>query len=91
MPPQTDLHYFGDEGERLPMMFNFRVNQNTFYTLATGNTKPLKDALLATKPRPPSAQWGVFLRNHDELDLGRLTPAQRAAVFAAYRGSTRLN
>ncbi|MGF6612822.1 maltose alpha-D-glucosyltransferase/alpha-amylase [Paraburkholderia sp. WSM4175] len=82
--PKTDLQYFGDEGERLPMMFNFRVNQNTFYTLATGNTKPLKDALLATKPRPPSAQWGVFLRNHDELDLGRLTPVQRAAVFAAF-------
>jgi maltose alpha-D-glucosyltransferase/alpha-amylase len=82
--PKTDLQYFGDEGERLPMMFNFRVNQNTFYTLATGNTKPLKDALLATRQRPPSAQWGVFLRNHDELDLGRLTPAQRAAVFAAF-------
>ncbi|MPW10064.1 trehalose synthase [Paraburkholderia sp. CNPSo 3155] len=82
--PKSDLQYFGDEGERMPMMFNFRVNQNTFYTLATGNTKPLKDALLATKPRPPTAQWGVFLRNHDELDLGRLTPAQRAAVFAAF-------
>ena len=82
--PDTDLQYFGDEGERLPMMFNFQVNQNTFYTLATGDTKPLKEALLATKRRPPSAQWGVFLRNHDELDLGRLTPAQRAAVFAAF-------
>ncbi|MGF6969776.1 maltose alpha-D-glucosyltransferase/alpha-amylase [Paraburkholderia sp. WC7.3g] len=84
VPPKTDLQYFGDEGERLPMMFNFRLNQNTFYTLATGDTKPLKDALLATRPRPPSAQWGVFLRNHDELDLGRLTPEQRAAVFAAF-------
>jgi maltose alpha-D-glucosyltransferase / alpha-amylase len=66
------------------MMFNFQLNQNTFYTLATGDTKPLKHALLATKPRPSSAQWGVFLRNHDELDLGRLTPEQRAAVFAAF-------
>ncbi|ACC74320.1 alpha-amylase family protein [Paraburkholderia phymatum] len=82
--PDTDLEYFGEEGERLPMMFNFQLNQNTFYTLATGDTKPLKHALLATKPRPPSAQWGVFLRNHDELDLGRLTPEQRAAVFAAF-------
>ncbi|CAG9216460.1 putative Maltose alpha-D-glucosyltransferase [Paraburkholderia sabiae] len=82
--PNTDLQYFGDEGERLPMMFNFQVNQNTFYTLATGDTKPLKEALLATKPRPSSAQWGVFLRNHDELDLGRLTPRQRSAVFAAF-------
>ena len=52
--------------------------------LATGDTAPLKKALTATKPRPATAQWGVFLRNHDELDLGRLTPDQRAAVFAAF-------
>ncbi|WP_025597640.1 alpha-amylase family protein [Burkholderia sp. WSM2230] len=82
--PNTDLEYFGDEGERLQMMFNFQLNQNTFYTLATGDTAPLKKALTATRPRPPTAQWGVFLRNHDELDLGRLTPEQRAAVFAAF-------
>ena len=82
--PNTDLEYFGDEGERLQMMFNFQLNQNTFYTLATGDTAPLKKALTATRPRPATAQWGVFLRNHDELDLGRLTPEQRAAVFAAF-------
>jgi maltose alpha-D-glucosyltransferase / alpha-amylase len=39
---------------------------------------------LRTKPRPATAQWGQFLRNHDELDLGRLTERQRAAVFAAF-------
>ncbi|WP_027214252.1 alpha-amylase family protein [Burkholderia sp. WSM2232] len=82
--PNTDLEYFGDAGERLQMMFNFQLNQNTFYTLATGDTAPLKKALTATRPRPPTAQWGVFLRNHDELDLGRLTPEQREAVFAAF-------
>lgn len=82
--PNTDLQYFGDAGERLQMMFNFQLNQNTFYTLATGDTAPLKKALTATRPRPPTAQWGVFLRNHDELDLGRLTPEQREAVFAAF-------
>lgn len=72
--PDTDFEYFGDAGERLPMMFNFQLNQNTFYTLATGDTKPLKKALLATRPRPATAQWGVFLRNHDELDLGPTEP-----------------
>ncbi|WP_031356748.1 alpha-amylase family protein [Caballeronia sordidicola] len=82
--PDTDLDYFGDDGERLQMMFNFQVNQNTFYTLASADTAPLKKALLATRPRPATAQWGVFLRNHDELDLGRLTPEQRATVFAAF-------
>ncbi|MEO7338212.1 MAG: trehalose synthase, partial [Caldimonas sp.] len=32
----------------------------------------------------PSSQWGMFLRNHDELDLGRLTPKQRQCVFDAF-------
>ena len=33
---------------------------------------------------PATAQWGLFLRNHDELDLGRLTKAQRETVFKAF-------
>jgi len=82
--PDSDLEYFGAAGERLQMMFNFEVNQTLFYALATADAGPLLDALAATKPRPASAQWGLFLRNHDELDLGRLTEQQRQAVFAAF-------
>jgi maltose alpha-D-glucosyltransferase/alpha-amylase len=37
-----------------------------------------------TKSRPATAQWGQFLRNHDELDLGRLSKKQRETVFAAF-------
>ena len=75
--PETDMDYFGDDGERMHMMFNFQVNQNLFYALASGDTRPLVKALKATKPRPATAQWGMFLRNHDELDLGRLEEKQR--------------
>lgn len=82
--PQTDMEYFGDDGDRMHMMFNFHVNQHLFYALAASDTRPLAKALYATKPRPASAQWGLFLRNHDELDLGRLTEAQRSAVFNAF-------
>jgi maltose alpha-D-glucosyltransferase / alpha-amylase len=82
--PKTDLDYFGKSGERLQMMFNFDVNQHLFYALASGDTKPLTKALEDTKPRPATAQWGQFLRNHDELDLGRLTNAQREKVFAEF-------
>jgi maltose alpha-D-glucosyltransferase/alpha-amylase len=46
--------------------------------------RPLAKALAETKPRPATAQWGLFLRIHDELDLGRLTKAQRDAVFRAF-------
>jgi maltose alpha-D-glucosyltransferase/alpha-amylase len=82
--PQTDLEYFGRDGDRMQMMFNFQVNQNLFYAFATADKGPLVHALKATKPRPATAQWGTFLRNHDELDLGRLTAQQRQKVFAAF-------
>jgi maltose alpha-D-glucosyltransferase/alpha-amylase len=82
--PEDDLKYFGADGDRLQMMFNFQVNQNLFYALASADVRPLKTALKATRPRPATAQWGIFLRNHDELDLGRLTKPQRQAVFAAF-------
>jgi maltose alpha-D-glucosyltransferase/alpha-amylase len=82
--PDTDMAYFGDSGERMHMMFNFQVNQNLFYAFASSDATSLSAALTATKPRPKTAQWGLFLRNHDELDLGRLTQRQREAVFAAF-------
>ena len=37
-----------------------------------------------TKARPATAQWGQFLRNHDELDLGRLEAKQRQIVFREF-------
>ncbi len=82
--PNTDLKYFGNAGERLQMMFNFEVNQHLFLALAIGDPRGLARALEATKPRPATAQWGQFLRNHDELDLGRLTESQRESVFNAF-------
>jgi maltose alpha-D-glucosyltransferase/alpha-amylase len=82
--PDTDLEYFGDDGDRMHMMFNFQVNQHLFYALAAADAGPLIKAMEATKPRPATAQWGLFLRNHDELDLGRLTDEQRQRVFQAF-------
>ena len=34
MLPDTDMQYFGDDGDRMHMMFNFQVNQHLFYALA---------------------------------------------------------
>ena len=82
--PSTDFDYFGDDGERMHMMFNFQVNQNLFAALATADSRSLAQALEATRARPTTAQWGMFLRNHDELDLGRLEDDQRQAVFDAF-------
>jgi maltose alpha-D-glucosyltransferase/alpha-amylase len=82
--PETDQQYFGDSGDRLQMMFNFEVNQHLFYAMAAADAGPLVQALEATRDKPASAQWGIFLRNHDELDLGQLSEKQRQVVFDAF-------
>jgi maltose alpha-D-glucosyltransferase/alpha-amylase len=82
--PETDMEYFGADGDRMHMMFNFQVNQHLFYALAAADVRPLVQAMQATRTRPATAQWGMFLRNHDELDLGRLDEEQRAHVFTAF-------
>jgi maltose alpha-D-glucosyltransferase/alpha-amylase len=79
--PDLDQQYFGDDGDRAHMMFNFQVNQRVFYALASGDTRPLQKSIAATRAKPETAQWANFLRNHDELDLGRLDDDQRQVVF----------
>jgi maltose alpha-D-glucosyltransferase/alpha-amylase len=76
--------YFGPAGERLHMIFNFMLNQRLFLALARGDAEPVRQVLRDMPPLPPTAQWASFLRNHDELDLGRLSDAERAEVFAAF-------
>ncbi|WP_229206927.1 alpha-amylase family protein [Dyadobacter crusticola] len=82
--PDESKQYFGDEGDGIHLMFNFFVNQYTFLALATSDTGPLIKALEATREIPERSQWAHFLRNHDELDLGRLTEEERATVFARF-------
>ena len=82
--PKETKKYFGSEGNGIHMMFNFYVNQYTFYALATADTEPLIEALEATRNTFPINQWAHFLRNHDELDLGRLTDEQRQKVFEQF-------
>ena len=79
--PKESAKYFGQEGNGIHMMFNFHVNQYIFYALATSDVRPLEQALEATRLSLHNSQWAQFLRNHDELDLGRLTDAQRQKVF----------
>ncbi len=82
--PKETRPYFAGGGDGLHMMFDFFVNQHVFYALATADVAPLVDALKATRSIPPEAQWAQFLRNHDELDLGRLSDEQRERVFARF-------
>ncbi len=79
--PKQNKDYYGDKGERINMMFNFWVNQHLFYSLTSGKIKSVADALNDTKEIPNQSQWGQFLRNHDEIDLGRLSKSEREEVY----------
>jgi len=76
--------YFGQAGDRLHMIFNFMLNQHAFLALAREDAEPIRRVMSRTPPIPGKSQWASFLRNHDELDLGRLTEAERGEVFANF-------
>jgi maltose alpha-D-glucosyltransferase/alpha-amylase len=75
--------YFG-EGDRMTMLFNFLLNQQLFLALARGDAGPIRRGVEETPSIPSICQWATFLRNHDELDLSRLTESERKAVFNAF-------
>ncbi len=70
--------------DRAHMMFAFGINAQLWLALARRDAEPLVEALRALPRLPKMAQWATFLRNHDELDLSRLTDEQRNDVMAAF-------
>lgn len=77
------MQYFGD-GDRMHMLFGFLLNQYTFLALARENADPLRHVFSILPQIPELGQWATFLRNHDELDLGRLTTTERDEVFQVF-------
>jgi maltose alpha-D-glucosyltransferase/alpha-amylase len=79
--------YFGDEGgsaNRLHMLFDFLINDAIVLGLARKSAESIVLALKSSPTLPDGGQWATFLRNHDEIDLSRLTADQRAEVFAEF-------
>ncbi len=87
VPPDELVKYVADRGgsgNRIHMMFDFLLDDRIVLALARRRSEPIVEALRNTPKLPPGAQWATFLRNHDEIDLSRLTADQRAEVFAAF-------
>jgi maltose alpha-D-glucosyltransferase / alpha-amylase len=87
VPLDQLAHYFHDEGgsnNRIQMMFDFILNDALVLALARRKAEPVVQALRDSVVPPPGGQWATFLRNHDEIDLSRLTADQRAEVFAEF-------
>jgi len=85
--PDQLVRYFGDEGgsaNRLHMLFDFLLNGRLMLALARQDPEPVIEAVRDSPRLPEGAQWATFLRNHDEIDLSRLTAEQRDEVFAQF-------
>ncbi|HEU5363698.1 MAG TPA: alpha-amylase family protein [Gaiellaceae bacterium] len=88
VPREQITDYFGRGG--LHMMFDFEVNQRLWLAFAREEAAPLVEALRDTSGIPGADQWAMFLRNNDELDLGRLPDDERRAIFRRFAPSKRM-
>ena len=74
----------GGPNDRAHMLFDFLVNPRLWLALARADAEPIVEQLRNPPRLPAMAQWAMFLRNHDELDLSRLSKEQQAQVFKAF-------
>jgi trehalose synthase len=83
--PKELRKYFGDrEGDEIHMLFNFTVMQAMYLSLAREDARPVRRALDRLPVIPADSQWAIFVRNHDELTLDKLSDKEREEVFAAF-------
>ncbi|OGF24617.1 MAG: maltose alpha-D-glucosyltransferase [Candidatus Eisenbacteria bacterium RBG_19FT_COMBO_70_11] len=83
MWPEDVRPYFGDNDE-FHMAFHFPIMPRMFMALRLEDRKPLLDIIERTPPIPEACQWGVFLRNHDELTLEMVTDVERDYMYDEY-------
>ncbi|NBE93447.1 trehalose synthase [Nonomuraea sp. KC401] len=85
LPYEDLMSYFGEGlGDQVTVCFDFVGMQQAWLSMARGDARPLA-AALRERPNPPKdCQWAMFLRNHDELTLDKLTEEERQEIFAAF-------
>ena len=86
----TDVRpYFGD-GDECHMAFHFPLMPRIYMALRQEDRLPITDIMAQTPDIPDSCQWGLFLRNHDELTLEMVTDDERDYMYLAYSADPRM-
>lgn len=85
-PPQKLLPYF-NKGDECNMAFNFPVMVDIFNAIRKGDGTDLLKAVERTPELPDGCQWGLFLRNHDELSPKLHLPEGEHEAFLDYYAS----
>ena len=81
--PEDSVAYFGD-GDECHMAFHFPVMPRLFMSIRMEDRFPVIDILDQTPAIPETAQWALFLRNHDELTLEMVTDEERDYMYRVY-------
>ena len=89
MWPEDVREYFGEDDE-CHMAYHFPLMPRMYLAIAQEDRHPVVEILQQTPEISPNCQWAIFLRNHDELDLGRLSESQRADTFKAFAPEERM-
>ena len=81
--PEDMVSYFGT-GDECHMAFHFPLMPRLYMAVHQEDRFPILDVLAQTPAIPDNCQWGLFLRNHDELTLAMVTDEERDDLWRAY-------
>ena len=87
--PADVVDYFGD-GDECHMCFHFPLMPRMFMAVRREQRHPITEILAQTPEIPDGCQWGIFLRNHDELTLEMVTDEERDYMYAEYANDPRM-
>ncbi|WP_035860597.1 maltose alpha-D-glucosyltransferase [Cryptosporangium arvum] len=91
--PADVVEYFGDPsvgGDECHMAFHFPLMPRIFMAVRRQSRFPISEILAQTPEIPEGAQWGIFLRNHDELTLEMVTDEERDYMYTEYAKDPRM-
>jgi len=91
--PDDVVQYFGDPatgGDECHMAFHFPVMPRIFMAVRRENRYPISEIMEQTPSIPANCQWGIFLRNHDELTLEMVSDEERDYMWAEYAKDPRM-
>ncbi len=91
--PADVVEYFGDAesgGDECHMAFHFPLMPRIFMAVRREQRYPISEIMAQTPAIPDGCQWGIFLRNHDELTLEMVTADERDYMWAEYAKDPRM-
>ena len=91
--PADVVDYFGDAeagGDECHMCFHFPLMPRIFMAARRESRFPISEILAQTPPIPSTSQWGIFLRNHDELTLEMVSDEDRDYMWNEYARDPRM-